>query len=102
MQAGQIGELLIGTAGQFSAFIPTGVSTNTVKRGPGRVCRVIITGAGSASFSIFDNTAASGNVIYTSPATTSIGQILDVQVPAQTGITVVNAASGPAFAVSFN
>jgi hypothetical protein len=102
MQAGQINETLIGTGGQFSAFIPTGSNTTTLKKGPGRVCKIIVTGAGSASFSIFDNTAASGNVIYTSPATTSIGQILDVQVPAQTGITVVNAASGPAFAVSFN
>jgi hypothetical protein len=102
MQAGQIGELLIGTAGQFSAFIPTGANTTTIKKAPGRLCRIVITTAGTAAFTIFDNTAGSGSVLFVSPAATSVGQVIDLQTPAQTGITIVNVASGPAFAVSFN
>jgi hypothetical protein len=102
MHAFQIGEQLVATGGQFSAFIPTGSTTQTLKSGPGRVCKALITTAGTASFSIFDNTAASGNVIYTSPAATSVGQILDLGFPAQTGITVSNVVSGPVFSISFD
>jgi hypothetical protein len=102
MQAAQIGEQLIALGGKFSAFIPTGSSTTTIKRGPARVCRIIITSAGTAAFTIFDNTAGSGSVLYASPTAMSVGQIIDLQVPAQIGITIVNVASGPAFAISFN
>jgi hypothetical protein len=102
MQAGRIGEQLIAIGGQFSAFITTGSSTTTIKRGPGRVCRISITAAGTAGFTIFDNTAGSGSVLYASPTATSVGQIIDLQVPAQIGITVANVASGPAFTISFN
>lgn len=102
MQAGQIGEVLIGVGGQFSSFIPTGASTTILKRGPGRVCRIVITAPGTAGFTVFDNTAGSGSVIYASPATTSAGQVIDLLFPTQTGITVTNVASGPAFGISFN
>jgi NADPH-dependent curcumin reductase CurA len=102
MQAGQINETLVGVGGQFSAFIASGASTTTLKKGPGRLCRIVITTAGTAAFNIFDNTAGSGSVLYVSPAATSVGQVIDVQLPAQIGITAVNIASGPAFAISFN
>jgi hypothetical protein len=101
MQASQIGEMLIGF-GQFSAAIPTGANTKTLKTGIGRLCRVSITTAGTASFSIFDNTTGSGTALFIGPATTSQGQIIDIMMPAQLGITVVNQASGPAFTVSFD
>jgi hypothetical protein len=101
MQASQIGEMLIGF-GQFSAAIPAGANTKTIKSGIGRLCRVSITTAGTANFSIFDNTTGSGTALYVSPATTSQGQVIDIMLPAQLGITVVNQASGPAFTVSFD
>ena len=102
MQAGSISETLVGVGGQFSAFIPSGSSTTVLKRGPGRVCKISITTAGTAAFTVFDNTTGSGNVIYQSPATTSVGQVIDLQGPAQIGITVANVVSGPVLAISFN
>ncbi|HKV92342.1 MAG TPA: hypothetical protein VJW20_07320 [Candidatus Angelobacter sp.] len=102
MQAGKIGELLAATGGQFSAAIASGSNTTTLKSGAGRLCRVSITTAGTASFTIFDNTSGSGTALFVSPATTAVGTCFDVHMPAQLGITVVNVASGPAFTVSFN
>jgi NADPH-dependent curcumin reductase CurA len=101
MQAARIGEMLVALGGQFSAFIASGSSTTTIKRSAGRVCRISIITAGTAAFTIFDNTAGSGNVLYVSPATTSVG-IIDLQIPAQLGITIVNVVSGPALGVSFD
>lgn len=101
MQAARIGETLIGI-GQFSAAIASGATTTTIKSGVGRLCRVVITTAGTASFTIFDNTTGSGTALFVSPASTAVGTVFDIQMPAQIGITVVNQASGPAFTVSFD
>jgi hypothetical protein len=101
MQARLIGEQLIGV-GQFTTAIASGASTTTIKSGIGRLCRISITAGGTASFTIFDNTAASGVVLYTSAATTTTGTVIDIQLPAQVGITVVNQVSGAAFTVSYS
>ncbi|HEY3768888.1 MAG TPA: hypothetical protein VGN44_09455, partial [Candidatus Angelobacter sp.] len=62
-------------------------STATVKRGIGRLCRIVVTTAGTAAFTVFDSLTASGNAIFVSPTTTSVGTVFDLAVPAQTGIT---------------
>jgi hypothetical protein len=102
MQASLIGETLVSTGGQYRTFIASGSSTTTIKAGIGRLCRVSITTSGTASFSVFDNTSGSGTVLFVSPATTTAGQVFDIHLPAQVGLTVVNVVSGPAFCVSFN
>jgi hypothetical protein len=102
LQAARIGENLISYGGQFSAFIASGASTTTLKTGKARVCRVSITTAGTAGFTVFDNTAGSGLVLFRSPATTTAGTVYDLSLPAEIAITVVNQVAGAAFAVSFN
>jgi hypothetical protein len=102
MQVSRIKERLTSGGGQLSAFIPTGASTTTLKRGIGRLCRIIVTSGGTAAFTVFDNTAASGSVLFASPVTTATGTVFDLALPAQNGITVQNVTSGPAIAVSFN
>jgi hypothetical protein len=102
MQASLIGETLASSGGQFRTFIASGSSTTTLKVGIGRICRISVTTAGTASFSVFDNTSGSGTVLFVSPATTTAGQVFDISLPAQVGLTIVNQVSGPAFCVSFN
>jgi hypothetical protein len=102
LQAARIGEVLTSNGGQFSAFIASGASTTTLKTGKGRICNISITTAGTASFTVFDNTAGSGLVLFISPATTVAGTVYKLQFPAQIGITVVNQASGAVFVVSFD
>lgn len=101
MQASSLSEQLVGV-GQQSAVIAAGVNTTTLRTGPGRVGRILVTTAGTTSFTIFDNTAGSGKTIYVSPSTTTVGQVIDLQFPVDIGITIVNTATGPAIAVSFD
>jgi len=102
MKAASIKETLSTFGGQYTAFIGVGVSTATVKTGKGRLCRISITTAGTTSLTVFDSLTGSGNVLFVTPATTSVGQIFDIQLPAETGLTVVNTATGPAAVVSFD
>jgi len=91
-----IGETLSTFGGQFSQAIASGAGTIVLKAAPGRLCRIVVTVAGTIAFSVFDNaSAASGTALFTSPTATSIGTIFDIQLPAQNGITVSNPASGP-------
>jgi hypothetical protein len=102
MKAARIGELLTTYGGQSSAAIASGASTTTLKTGPARLCRIVITTGGTASFTVFDNTTGSGTALFVSPASTTLGTVYDIAMPAQIGITVVNQVSGAAFTVSFN
>ncbi len=96
MRATFIGETLSTFGGQFSQAIASGAGTIVLKAAPGRLCRIVVTVAGTIAFSVFDNaSAASGTALFTSPTATSIGTIFDIQLPAQNGITVSNPASGP-------
>jgi hypothetical protein len=98
-----IGETLSTFGGKFSQAVASGAGTVTLKAAPGRLCRIVITAAGTVAFTVFDNgSAASGTALFTSPTATSIGTIFDIQLPAQLGITVSNPASGPGITVSFD
>lgn len=101
MQASVIGETLSSVGGQFRTFIASGASTTTVKTGAGRICRISITTVGTGILTVFDNTAASGNILYNTTASQAVG-VYDIQLPAEVGITVQNAVSGPVAVVSFN
>ena len=101
MQATQIGETLISGGGQFRAFIASGASTTTVKSGKARICRLSITTPGTGVLTIFDNTAASGNVLYNTVTNQATG-VYEIQLPAETGLTVQNTTSGPVAVVTFN
>ena len=103
MQTASIGETLTTVGGQFRQAVASGAGTVTLKTAPGRLCRIAVTVAGTVAFSVFDNaSAASGTLLFTSPTTTTLGTIFDVQMPAQNGITISNPASGPGLTVSWD
>jgi hypothetical protein len=89
-----------------STAIAAGASTTIIKGAPGRVCRFIITTAGTSSDNavIYDNaTAGSGTILGVIPGgTTLTGAQVNVGMTAVNGITVVNVASGPAFTIGFS
>jgi hypothetical protein len=86
--------------------IAVGASTTIVKGAPGRVCRFIITTAGSSSDNaiIYDNASAgSGTILGVIPGgTTLTGAQVNVGMTAVNGITVVNVSSGPAFTIAYS
>ena len=66
-------------------------TTTTVKTGAGRLARIIVV-AGTGAVTAYDNTAASGTVIWTK-TTVAVGDIYELDFPATTGITVTAAAA---------
>lgn len=78
-----------------SAYVAISTATTTtVLSAPGRLCRVHVPGTGGTlgDVTIYDNTAGSGTAIY-GPTSPSAGDVIDLQIPVQTGITVVTAAA---------
>lgn len=67
----------------------------SVKSGAGRLCKVIVLATGTAAVSIYDNTAASGTVVFTVPANAAAGTIYDLYVPTTLGIYVGGTTNTP-------
>lgn len=98
-----------------AVLIPAGATTGTVaiaashagntvvKAAAGRLCRVLITVAGTATtVSIFDNaTTNTGTTIGIFPGNTAIGTVYDFEMPAVNGITVGGASTNPGVTVSY-
>lgn len=92
-------------AAAFTAPIAAGASTTTLKPSPGRLCRVVVTTAGTSAdnITIYDNASAgSGEVLATIPGGGTVGTVYALDVPAVNGITVVNVASGPAVTIGWS
>jgi hypothetical protein len=86
------------------AAIAAGASTTVLKTGPGRVARVVVTTAGTATdnATIYDNTAGSGTIVAVIPGGTAVGTNFPFDAPLANGLTVVNVASGPAFTITYS
>ncbi len=103
MQAASLGETLIGL-GQFTGTVAVAAANTVIKPGPGRICRAVVTTAGTTAFTVFDNaTTNSGTVLFAiGTVASAVGAIFDIQMPAQAGITIQNTAAGPGLTVSFD
>jgi hypothetical protein len=76
-----------------------------VKGAPGRLCTVICTapGGGSVGIIFYDNaSAASGTIIGEIPATATLGQQFQIDMPAANGITANASAGSPAVTVGYS
>jgi hypothetical protein len=78
-------------------------ATQVISAGPARLCRIVVTGAGTSNLSFYDSSVdTSGTLLFTVPSTANVGQVYDVQMPAMLGITagLVNKSVG--VCVSYN
>jgi hypothetical protein len=99
----QLGSV-VTPGGSATVAIAAGHTANTVvSASPGRLCRVLITTAGTATtVSIFDNaTTNSGTIIGIFPGTATAGTVFDFEMPAVNGITVGGASTNPAMTISY-
>jgi hypothetical protein len=90
--------------GSTTGTVTTGAGNTVIKASAGRLCRVLVTtaGTGSNQVLIYDNASTnSGTVIGVIPATIAIGTYYTFDMPAANGITVANVANGPALTVSY-
>jgi hypothetical protein len=91
--------------GAQTGTVASGSGNTVVKGSAGRLCRVLVTtaGTGSGNVLIYDNASTnSGTVIGVVPATVAIGTYYSLDLPAANGIVVANVANGPALTVSYN
>jgi hypothetical protein len=96
--------ILMTTGGTLTTAIAAGASSAAVKAAPGRLCKALVTTAGTATdnITIYDNaSAASGTVIGIIPGGTAVGTMIEFNMPAANGIYAVNVASGPAVTLSY-
>lgn len=90
--------------GGTTTSVAAGAANTIVKGSPGRLCRILVTtaGSGTGNVLIFDNaTTNSGTVIGMVPATIAIGTFYIFDMPATAGITVQNVSSGPVLTISW-
>jgi len=61
-------------------------ASSLVKNRPGRIYKLHVQAAVTGSITVYDNTAASGQIVYVSPAGPVIGQSFELDIPCRTGI----------------
>jgi hypothetical protein len=89
--------------GSQTSTVPAGTGTTPVKALPGRLCRVVVTTAGTAGQTTFYDNAStgSGTVLAVIPGTATVGTSYDISMPAANGITAVGATGSAAMTVAF-
>lgn len=101
---GQGKDLWTTSGGGQTANVPTGTGNTVVKAKEGRLCKVLVTAAGTGTGNVlfYDNaTTNSGTVIGIVPATIAIGTVYTFDMPAGNGIVATNVANGPVLTVSY-
>ena len=88
---------------QNNTAIAAGVATDTViKANPGHLARALVTAVGTANLLIYDNVSAgSGVVIGIVKSTAVVGDYVDIQMPANNGITVKGAATNAGVTIAW-
>lgn len=80
----------------YAPFTTTNVA---VKARGGRIAKIVVTAAVTGSLTIYDNpSAASGQILYVSPATPGVG-IIPLDIPARSGIFLVPGSAGAGIVV---
>lgn len=96
--------ILMSSGGSATVPVLTGTAGSALVKGaPGRVCRALVTTAGTATdnLTIYDNTSAAGTVLAIILGGTAVGTVIDINMPAAIGIYASNVASGPAVTLSY-
>jgi hypothetical protein len=90
--------------GTTATAVAAGTVADTVIKGSaGRLCRIVVTTAGTNAMEIYDNASAgSGKVIATVAANAVAGTWIDAQMPAANGITTKGDSNNPAVTISFS
>ncbi len=96
------GAASVSTGGNTTVAVAAAGSAN-IKASPGRLGRIVITTAGTASLTIYDNAAggSTGTIIGVTPVTTTVGQVFDFSMPAAVGISAVGGVGSPAATIGY-
>lgn len=93
------GDLRTTTGGATTVAIAAATVANTpVKATPGRLCKVMVTVAGTVAMNFTDG--AAGTIIGIIPANTAVGTVLTFDMPAANSILAIGSANNPGVTVS--
>jgi hypothetical protein len=85
-----------------SDYVGFTTTAGAVKARAGRLAKIVILSTITGSITIYDNpSAASGALLYVSPAAPTVGTVLPIDVPARAGMWCVPGTGG-AFNVIFS
>ncbi len=89
--------------GTNTTAIAAAVATDTViKNSAGRLAKILVTATGAGNTLIYDNASGhTGTVIGVIKSTASVGDVIDLKMPAANGITVAGNAANGGFTVSW-
>lgn len=99
------GAVLPGASGglQTTAISAGLTADTTIKGAAGRLCKVLVTSAGTNALLIYDNaTGHTGTIICSIAANAAAGTLVDLQMPAALGITIQGNSNNPAVTVSWS
>lgn len=97
------GTMRVANGGASNLAVAAAAGTVVVKASSGRLVSILITAAGTAATTCYDNaSAASGTIIGITPATTTVGTVYNFNMPATNGVTCSNPASSAGFTISYN
>lgn len=89
--------------GQYNALFTGGEQNALIYTGAGRLCKLHITTAGTAVFTIYDGTQSTGGtMIYKSITNDVTGTSKDLQIPFTTGLAVVGTTGSAGFSLCYN
>ncbi len=96
------GPLWTTSGGGTLAAVAAAAGTTAIKASAGRLCKVLVTTVGSAQLTFYNNaSAASGTIIGIVPASTPVGTLVGIDMPASAGITGDYLTNSPATTVAF-
>jgi hypothetical protein len=76
-------------------YTPFTTVAGVVKPRAGRLMKIVVTAAVTGSITVYDNpSAASGNILFVSPAAPTVGTEYVIDVPAKTGMWCVPGSAG--------
>lgn len=89
--------------GQYNFAMTANTTAETaIYTGAGRVCKLFVTAAGTASLSIYDGTQSTGGtLIFTTLTNDALGTIKEVQCPVTTGIVLKGTTGSPGVCISY-
>jgi hypothetical protein len=94
---------VVSEGGNATVAVAAGASSNTVVKGSaGLLARVLVTAAGTADMSIYDNAATnSGTVVGIVPGNSPTGSVYEFHMPCANGITVAGNAANPGVTIAY-
>lgn len=100
--ASGVDTVYVATGGSTTAAVAAAAAASAIKASAGRLCKVLVTTAGTAALNFYDNASTNtGTIIGTVTAAAVAGTVFTFDMPAANGIWCASGTNTPAVTVSY-